>query len=204
MDLEVVGRHALLFDDDATAAFTNSSDALVEWNGLSIDRYDVRHLLPSPPPPRKPRRQYTEDASLGSEIDHERYLDLPPPGDDEQELGISSSSSSQVLINYSCLKLEELPLLIFFWIVGSFPSVCCENRLSRKEARFCENVIFCSFQIAFHVQVRFPFECFGIERMEEVEGNRIVGYCDSRHCFVFRRGGGGNLGSALSSLYMLQ
>ncbi|KAG6685820.1 hypothetical protein I3842_12G130700 [Carya illinoinensis] len=88
MDLEVVGRHALLFDDDATAAFTNSSDALVEWNGLSIDRYDVRHLLPSPPPPRKPRRQYTEDASLGSEIDHERYLDLPPPGDDEQELDL--------------------------------------------------------------------------------------------------------------------
>lgn len=87
MDLEVVGRHALLFDDDATAAFINSSDALVEWNSLSIDRYDVRHLLPAPPPPRKPRRQHTDDASLELEIDHERYLDLPSPSDDEQEQG---------------------------------------------------------------------------------------------------------------------
>ncbi|KAF8414122.1 hypothetical protein HHK36_002121 [Tetracentron sinense] len=43
MDLEVVGRHALLFDDDSNAAFVNSRDALVEWNSLLIDRYDVCH-----------------------------------------------------------------------------------------------------------------------------------------------------------------
>uniref|UniRef100_A0A803R8R4 Suppressor of white apricot N-terminal domain-containing protein n=1 Tax=Cannabis sativa TaxID=3483 RepID=A0A803R8R4_CANSA len=52
MDLEVVGRHVLFFDDDANAAFVNSRDALVEWNSLFIDRYDVRHFLSAPPPPR--------------------------------------------------------------------------------------------------------------------------------------------------------
>ena len=88
MDLEVVGRHALLFDDDATAAFINTSDALVEWNSLSIDRYDVRHLLSSPPPPRKLRRHHrSEDPSLDSELDRERYLDLPSPSDEDQEQG---------------------------------------------------------------------------------------------------------------------
>lgn len=83
MDLEVVGRHALLFDDDATAAFINTSDALVEWHSLSIDRYDVRHLLSNPPPPRKLRRHHHSDES--SELDRERYLDLPSPSDDDQE-----------------------------------------------------------------------------------------------------------------------
>jgi hypothetical protein len=87
MDLEVVGRHTLLFDDDATAAFINSSDALVEWNSLSIDRYDVRHLLSNPPPPRKPRRHHSDDPSLESELDHERYLDLPSSSGDEYEQG---------------------------------------------------------------------------------------------------------------------
>ncbi|KAK4363901.1 hypothetical protein RND71_015259 [Anisodus tanguticus] len=84
MDLEVVGRHALFFDDDAMAAFVNSGDALVEWNSLQIDRYDVRHLLSYPPPSR--RRSNTSssssnlvDGSIQFELDHERYLDLPPP-----------------------------------------------------------------------------------------------------------------------------
>ncbi|KAG5053393.1 hypothetical protein JHK87_005591 [Glycine soja] len=45
MDLEVVGRHAMLFDDDGMAAFVNSAEALVEWNSLSIDRYDVWLLV---------------------------------------------------------------------------------------------------------------------------------------------------------------
>ncbi|VVA16883.1 PREDICTED: splicing factor suppressor of white-apricot homolog [Prunus dulcis] len=68
MDLEVVGRHALFFDD-ASASFMNSC-------------YDVRHLLPpitrrrhltrssSSPPPQP-------DAALEFELDQERYLDLP-------------------------------------------------------------------------------------------------------------------------------
>ncbi|OMP04383.1 SWAP/Surp [Corchorus olitorius] len=84
MDLEVVGRHALLFDDDAMASFVNSAAALVDWNSLSIDRYDVRHLLSGPPPPRKRRRHPSSpslaaDDTLESELDRERYLDLPPP-----------------------------------------------------------------------------------------------------------------------------
>lgn len=70
----MVGRHALLFDDDAMAAFVNSSDALVEWNSIPIDRYDVRHLLSSPPPPR--RRHHHIVDSFESELDQERYLDL--------------------------------------------------------------------------------------------------------------------------------
>uniref|UniRef100_A0A2P2JWC0 Splicing factor suppressor of white-apricot homolog isoform X1 n=1 Tax=Rhizophora mucronata TaxID=61149 RepID=A0A2P2JWC0_RHIMU len=81
MDLEVAGRHALLFDDDTMAAFVNSADALVDWNSLSIDRYDVRHLLSSPPPPRS-RRRLPEDP-LDSDLDRERYLDLPSPSDEQ-------------------------------------------------------------------------------------------------------------------------
>ncbi|PON91931.1 Suppressor of white apricot protein [Trema orientale] len=94
MDLEVVGRHALLFDDDANAAFVNSRDALVEWNSLFIDRYDVRHLLSGPPPPRNRRLHHLgsssspsdlPDASLEPDLDHERYLDLPPPSDEQEQ-----------------------------------------------------------------------------------------------------------------------
>lgn len=93
MDLEVVGRHALFFDDDPMAAFVNSGDALVEWNSLSIDRYDVRHLLINPPPPRRRSHLSNQgrssssppppDHSLESELDQERYLDLPPQFDQQ-------------------------------------------------------------------------------------------------------------------------
>ncbi|GMI63766.1 hypothetical protein like AT5G55100 [Hibiscus trionum] len=84
MDLEVVGRHALLFDDDAMASFVNSPEALVDWNSLSIDRYDVRHLLSGSPPPRKRRRYLssplvTANDTLESDLNRERFLDLPPP-----------------------------------------------------------------------------------------------------------------------------
>ncbi|TKY57324.1 hypothetical protein E2542_SST21771 [Spatholobus suberectus] len=80
MDLEVVGRHAMLFDDDGMAAFVNSAEALVEWNSLSIDRYDVRHLLSGPLPPRLKRRPPQPEPDL----DHQRYLDLPSSSSDEQ------------------------------------------------------------------------------------------------------------------------
>lgn len=88
VEIDVVGRHALLFDDDATAAFVNSKDALVEWNSLLIDRYDVRHLLSGPPPSRRRRNQQKPQSprslsSIDSELDHERYLDLPPPSDEQ-------------------------------------------------------------------------------------------------------------------------
>lgn len=80
MNLEVVGRHALLFDDDAMALFVNSEDALVDWNSLAIDRYDVRHLLSGPPPPRKRR----SPPSAEPDLDYERWLDLPCTSNEEQ------------------------------------------------------------------------------------------------------------------------
>lgn len=92
MDLEVVGRHALLFDDDSSASFVNSPDALVEWNSLTIDRYDVRHLL-SALPPRSKRRQLSPprhpDFPSKSELDHERYLDLPSTSPEHEQQGIN-------------------------------------------------------------------------------------------------------------------
>ncbi|KAF3959088.1 hypothetical protein CMV_016062 [Castanea mollissima] len=107
MDLEVVGRHALLFDDDATAAFINTSDALVEWNSLSIDRYDVRHLLSSPPPPRKLRRHHrSEDPSLDSELDRERYLDLPSPSDEDQEQDLQDGTKPVVAGGYNAVAFS--------------------------------------------------------------------------------------------------
>ncbi|KAJ4981730.1 hypothetical protein NE237_032567 [Protea cynaroides] len=93
MDLEVVGRHALLFDDDANATFVNSRDALVEWYSLVIDRYDVRHLLQHPPPPLKKQCHHpSSPTSSESELDQERYLDLPPP-DDHDSLSLLESDN---------------------------------------------------------------------------------------------------------------
>ncbi|KAI3948885.1 hypothetical protein MKX01_022299 [Papaver californicum] len=88
--MEVVGRHVLLFDDDSAATFVNSQEALVEWNSLLIDRYDVRHLLHTPPSLLRKRRQTPTDES---EIDHERYLDLPPPQSDDL-LSLQQESNS--------------------------------------------------------------------------------------------------------------
>ncbi|XP_009762485.1 uncharacterized protein LOC142182631 isoform X1 [Nicotiana tabacum] len=108
MDLEVVGRHALLFDDDAMAAFVNSDDALVEWNSLQIDRYDVRHLLSAPPPSRRRSHSSTSsnlvDASIQFELDHERYLDLPSPSDEpeveEDEKSVDAGAYRAVGFSY--------------------------------------------------------------------------------------------------------
>ncbi|KAG4203893.1 hypothetical protein ERO13_A04G013500v2 [Gossypium hirsutum] len=114
MDQEVVGRHALLFDDDAMAAFVNSPEALVDWNSLAIDRYDVRHLLSGPPPPRKRRRHLsspsvTADDKLESDLDRERYLDLPPPspslpdrqdGDNNEEPAAAGGLYNAVSFSY--------------------------------------------------------------------------------------------------------
>ncbi|KAG2310622.1 hypothetical protein Bca52824_022179 [Brassica carinata] len=99
MDLEIVGRHALFFDDDSMATFVNSPTALVDWNGLFIDRYDVRHLLSSLPPPRpKRRRQISDDPDLDADLDHERYLDLPAgspsPSHDETDINDGSASTN--------------------------------------------------------------------------------------------------------------
>ncbi|KAL8172500.1 hypothetical protein V2J09_024304 [Rumex salicifolius] len=88
--MEVVGRHALFFDDDASANFVNSKEALVEWNSLFIDRYDVRHLLSSPPASFKRIHRTSgsspiPDPHLDSELDVERYADLPSPRSSDQE-----------------------------------------------------------------------------------------------------------------------
>ncbi|CAO1945655.1 unnamed protein product [Urochloa humidicola] len=97
MDLEIVGRHALLFDDDATAEVVNSGGSLVPWAAvgaadLLLDRHDVRHLLDRVPP--RPRRAYSaailsvpsSDGVSEAELDRERYLDLPTAdGGDEDE-----------------------------------------------------------------------------------------------------------------------
>ncbi|MQL72099.1 hypothetical protein Taro_004418 [Colocasia esculenta] len=96
VDLEVVGRHALLFDDDTTLAFINSSDALVPWSGgdpsLLIDRYDVRHLLHRLPPPRASRKLQQQDDDVlepdgisRAELDLERYRDLESGSGEEDE-----------------------------------------------------------------------------------------------------------------------
>uniref|UniRef100_A0A0E0JMV2 SURP motif domain-containing protein n=1 Tax=Oryza punctata TaxID=4537 RepID=A0A0E0JMV2_ORYPU len=88
MDLEIVGRHALLFDDDPTAEVVNSGGSLVPWaavgaDDLLLDRHDVRHLLDRVPP--RPRRSYSAallsapspDGVSEAELDRERFLDLP-------------------------------------------------------------------------------------------------------------------------------
>ncbi|KAJ6800929.1 splicing factor, suppressor of white-apricot-like protein [Iris pallida] len=89
MNLDIEGRHALLFDDDANAAFVNSRQALVRWSNdesLLIDRYDVRHLLDRIPP-RPSKSRIVEDTGGGgvsrSQLDAERFLDLPPSDDDD-------------------------------------------------------------------------------------------------------------------------
>ncbi|XP_068664560.1 uncharacterized protein [Aristolochia californica] len=95
MDLVVVGRHALLFDDDAMAAFVGSPNALLQWNSLLIDRYDVRHLLQQAPPPAKKRCAslvVESDGVSRIDLDNQRYLDLPP----EIEEDISSASEKPV------------------------------------------------------------------------------------------------------------
>ncbi|CAL1407459.1 unnamed protein product [Linum trigynum] len=104
MDLEAVGRHALLFDDDAMAEFTNSSNALVEWNSLSIDHYDVRHLLTDPLPPRARRRHHQKDA-LESELDLERYQDFLSIPDEQ----------GQIFFDSATLQLCRF-VIVFSWI----------------------------------------------------------------------------------------
>ncbi|KAL5228831.1 hypothetical protein ABZP36_017096 [Zizania latifolia] len=91
MDLEIVGQHALLFDDDRTAEVVNSGSSLVPWAAvgaadLLLDRHDVRHLLDRVPP--RPRCSYSTallsapspDGVSEAELDRERFLDLSTDG----------------------------------------------------------------------------------------------------------------------------
>lgn len=81
-NLSIIGRHALLFDDDAGANFVNSAAALVPWGAdpsLLIDRHDVRHLLDQVPARPKPGYIYKSEEEVAEElvVDRERFLDLP-------------------------------------------------------------------------------------------------------------------------------
>ncbi|KAJ3702400.1 hypothetical protein LUZ61_006105 [Rhynchospora tenuis] len=92
-NLSIIGRHALLFDDDAAAEFVNSAAALVPWGAdpsLLIDRHDVRHLLDRVPPRPKPGYVHKSEDEVAEElvVDRERFLDLPSDdrsGPDETE-----------------------------------------------------------------------------------------------------------------------
>ncbi|XP_050216621.1 uncharacterized protein LOC126667646 [Mercurialis annua] len=129
MDLEVLGRHALFFDDDALAAFVNSPEALVDWNSLSIDRYDVRHLLSSPPPPRNRRRlnrrsPSPDDGSLEAELDRERYLDLPSSSDNEQ--GLENEAEVEKPGSYNAVAFSY-----------GAPNESSEQKSINEESTFC-------------------------------------------------------------------
>lgn len=81
-NFSIIGRHALLFDDDAAANFVNSATALVPWGAdpsLLIDRHDVRHLLDRVPLRPKPGYIYKSEEEVAEElvVDQERFLDLP-------------------------------------------------------------------------------------------------------------------------------
>lgn len=103
LSLEIVGRHALLFDDDSTADFINSQDALLPWNGdpnLVIDRYDVRHLLQDLTVlRRKKRAPTTPDSDFSDvtreELDVERYRDLPSTDDDQERVKRQKSTGGE-------------------------------------------------------------------------------------------------------------
>lgn len=95
-DLRICGRHALLFDDDASAAFINSVDALLPWSAhpsLLLDRYDVRHLLTDLPPRRRGGPASFSPLESGvseSDLERERYQDLPV-GDEGGDHGVAES-----------------------------------------------------------------------------------------------------------------
>ncbi|XP_078445868.1 SWAP (Suppressor-of-White-APricot)/surp domain-containing protein [Wolffia australiana] len=117
VDLEVLGRRVLLFDDDSTAAFVSSSDALVPWCGgdpsLLIDRFDARHLLQKIPSRGSYKSLKSEDNLFESdgvsriELDGERYRDLvnvedgPDREDDSKENVRESDSYRTVPFSYN-------------------------------------------------------------------------------------------------------
>nr|CAB3473989.1 unnamed protein product [Digitaria exilis] len=121
MDLEIVGRHALLFDDDATAEVVNSGGSLVPWAAvgaadLLLDRHDVRHLLDRVPP--RPRRPYSaailsipsSDGVSEAELDRERYLDLPSADGGDEDVGSGDAPPSGINISFLRAWLNSLVL----------------------------------------------------------------------------------------------
>lgn len=116
VELEVVGRHAMLFDDDATAAFVNSKDALIDWNSLSIDRFDVRNLLTNPPSSFRKLSVHgggggvSPDFHLEAELDLERYADLPSSSD---ELGLFFFSFALI-----SAEIFDFEFILYLWFIN--------------------------------------------------------------------------------------
>jgi len=147
MDLEIEGRHALLFDDDANAAFVNSRAALVPWTGdesVLIDRYDVRHLLDRIPPRPKKQRFVEETGGVSqTELDSERFLDLPLNDDDE---GGDERGSSRSYARYR--KVHPFSIIIMFVVLIFLTcwddSLLCrtlgQDNLSSIVSESCETV----------------------------------------------------------------
>uniref|UniRef100_A0A0D9V4K6 SURP motif domain-containing protein n=1 Tax=Leersia perrieri TaxID=77586 RepID=A0A0D9V4K6_9ORYZ len=120
MDLEIVGRHALLFDDDPTAEVVNSGGSLVPWaatgaDDLLLDRHDVRHLLDRVPP--RPRRSYSAallsapspDGVPEAELDRERFLDLPADeigGEGSQDAAPSGKGTDTGQADYNAVPFS--------------------------------------------------------------------------------------------------
>ncbi|KAJ7525274.1 hypothetical protein O6H91_17G043900 [Diphasiastrum complanatum] len=86
--LMVIGKHALLFDDDGEAEFTNSPESLLPWNGdekVLIDRYDVRHLLQDLSGLRRRHMRPVSPDATQEELNYERYRDMKCSDDHEIE-----------------------------------------------------------------------------------------------------------------------
>jgi hypothetical protein len=134
MDLEIVGRHALLFDDDATAEVVNSGGSLVPWAAVGaadhlLDRHDVRHLLDRVPP--RPRRAYSRailsvpssDGVSEAELDRERYHDLPAAVGGGEDEGSGDAALSGINISSLWAGLYSL-LLLYSALVSVTVSFC--------------------------------------------------------------------------------
>ncbi|XP_047054397.1 uncharacterized protein LOC124660613 isoform X1 [Lolium rigidum] len=117
MDLEIVGRHALLFDDDAAAEVVNSGGSLVPWSAagatnLLLDRHDVRHLLDRVPP--RPSRAYSAallsvpspDGVSEAELDRERFLDLHAADDGTVEGPFSGNGTDTGQSGYNAVPFS--------------------------------------------------------------------------------------------------
>ena len=86
---QITGAHALLFDDDTLAAFVDSPDALLPWNGdpsLLIDRFDVRHLIQDLSGVRRRRPAPPLEPGVSEEdLAYERFRDLHEKVTEEEE-----------------------------------------------------------------------------------------------------------------------
>jgi hypothetical protein len=103
--LEVTGRSCTIFEDEALAAYVDSTDSLVPWIGdseLQIDRHDARHLLSDLSSIRKGRADGGGVRDIEEEeLNKERYFDLEnEPGAAEYLEELEGKFRLQVLCAY--------------------------------------------------------------------------------------------------------